>query len=143
MGRSTRSRRGPAAWLALLILAAGGCAASSSDETLTRIDDSQVMGRLTGGSAGRTLVIDARPADAYRAGHIPSAVNLRLEDVARGRTSGLENYPVIIVYGDNPASSVAVAMVKRLRSLGHRDVRLFEGGFDGWRRAGRPVARDE
>ncbi len=120
-----------------------GCSQTTSDRTLTRIDAPSVADRLRGSNAERTLIMDTRPAEAYRAGHIPSAINLRLEDLAAGRSAGIDRYPFVIVYGENPASATATAMTKRLQSLGYSGVRLFEGGMDAWRRAGLPIARDE
>lgn len=129
--------------LMALAVACGACSTSISDESLTRIDADAVSARLAGEAAGRTLVVDSRPATVYRAGHIPSSVNLRLEDVARGRTHGLADYPMIVVYGQNPSSATAIALAKRLTTLGYRGVRLYAGGYDAWVRAGLPIASDE
>lgn len=126
-----------------LLLTVGGCSQTTSDRTLTRIEAGAVADRLSGSNAERTLIIDTRTADAYRVGHIPAAVNLRLEDLAAGRSAGIDRYPVVIVYGENPGSATATAMCKRLQSLGYSGVRLFEGGMDAWRRAGLPIARDD
>ncbi len=132
------------AWVGVFLLFVGsGCSQTTSDRTLSRIEAPAVADRLRGSNAERTLIIDTRPAAAYQAGHIPSAVNLRLEDIAAGRAAGIDRYPVIIVYGENPASATATAMTKRLQSLGYTGARLFEGGMDAWRRGGLPVARDE
>lgn len=118
---------------------AAGCKTAQSDETLVRIDAPEVATRIAGKSSAGTILVDSRPREQFLDGHIPGAVNLRLEDVAAGRTSGLERFSTIIVYGENPGSTTAPALAKRLTSLGYSGVRLFEGGVDAWRRAGQPL----
>jgi len=126
--------------LSLFVALSAACSNATNDATLTRIKASDMLDRLQGRDSGRTLILDSRPPEQYRAGHIPSAVNLRLEDLATGRTSGLDQYSSIVVYGQNPASATAVAMAKRLVSMGYRDVRLFDGGYDAWLRSGQPAS---
>lgn len=125
----------------LLVLAA--CSTPPSDETLVRMDAAAVADRLAGKSAADTILLDSRSQADYEAGHLPTAVNRRLEDVAAGRTTGLRRYSTIIVYGQNPASATAPALAKRLVSLGFSGVRLYEGGVDAWRSAGLPLERTD
>ena len=90
------------------------------------------------------LVMDTRPEDAFAAGHIPGARNLRLRDISgERRDPRLESYKTIIVYADNPGSASAIAMTKRLLSLDYTDVRLMEEGFEGWSSRGLPVERSD
>lgn len=131
----------------LIVLMAGGallagCTKAISDESLTRTAAVDVADRLSR-KTGSTILVDARPKAQYDAGHLPSAVNVRLEDVAAGRIAGLEQYPTIIVYGQNPGSASAVGLAKRLLSMGYDGVRFFEGGVDEWRAAGRPLVRTD
>ncbi len=123
--------------LSLVFLAS--CKDSTSDETIFRIDMESVSERLTGKAAQNTILLDSRSQAEYEAGHLPTAINLRIEDVAAGRTTGLSRFPIKIVYGQHPASSTAMALSKLLVSKGFGGVRLFEGGVDAWRSAGLPL----
>lgn len=48
----------------------------------------------------------------------------------------------VIVYGDNPGSTPARAMVKRLIQAKVRNVWLFSGGLQEWETTGGTVERD-
>jgi len=76
------------------------------------------------------VIVDPRSPERFRAGHIPGAINLPLASVdpSGPRRPELVGRSEIIVYGDDPASPVARAMVKRLMEAGFRNVRFFAGG---------------
>jgi len=117
----------------------GGCATTVTDDTVIRLTAQDVARRVDGGG---TLLLDTRPPERYREGHLPGARNVRLPDVRVGeKTPALQGYGSLIVYGENPGSADALAMAKRLIRAGHDDVRLLDGGYAAWRRAGLPVER--
>ena len=96
--------------------------------------------------------------DEYPKGHIPGAALLFWNDfVVQSETEASELPPVaklveafervgvsdnstVIVYGDPLAAGRAFMT---LEYLGHRDVRLLDGGLASWRAAGYPVLTDE
>ncbi|MFL5449594.1 MAG: rhodanese-like domain-containing protein [Gemmatimonadales bacterium] len=82
------------------------------------------------------VVLDVRGVGEWEAGHIPGSVNLpiaeleaRLNEIPRGR-------PLIVHCQTGARAAIAVSL---LRAGGFDDVRLFRGGFAGWRAAGQPV----
>jgi rhodanese-related sulfurtransferase len=127
--------------LALLIAALllPGCKASISDKSIKRIDVTVAAKAVD----TKAAFVDVRPAEEFAEGHIPGALNIRLADIPEnGPVPALRSKSRIIVYGQNPGSSVAMAFVKQLLSSGHYDrVEWFEGGFDAWRAAGGTVQR--
>lgn len=127
--------------LLVLCLGAGGCANSTSDETLVHIETMPLSERVQSSSADRMALIDTRPQQDFIAGHLPGAINLRIEDFSRGRLPMLDRYSRIVVYGQNPASVTARALAKRLHTLGYDRVRVYDGGVDAWRAAGLPIER--
>lgn len=89
---------------------------------------------------GSTLLLDVRTAEAYAAGHIPGARNIRLPQIdAKEKDPDLDRYNTIIVYDQNRGTASGMAVAKRLLLARYDDVRLFEEGFDAWKRAGLPV----
>ncbi len=100
-------------------------------------------GEVTAGSGGpSTLLLDVRTADAYAAGHLPGARNIRLPQIdPKEKDPDLDRYKTIIVYDQNRGSASGMAVAKRLLIADYDDVRLFEEGFDAWKRAGLPVER--
>jgi thiosulfate/3-mercaptopyruvate sulfurtransferase len=96
-------------------------------------------------------------ADEYDAGHIPNARLLLWGDYVRdgdGETSelpsvaklkatfeavGVSDNSTVVVYGD-PLAAARAFMT--LEYLGHRDVRLLDGGLVAWKAAGLPVSTE-
>ncbi|HEX6447325.1 MAG TPA: sulfurtransferase [Streptosporangiales bacterium] len=99
--------------------------------------------------------------DAYRAGHLPGAVFVDLETALSGppgpggrhplpsaadftaamRRCGVFRERPVVVYDDGDALPAARAWWC-LTYFGHPDVRLLDGGFRAWQRAGLPVTED-
>ncbi len=98
----------------------------SRDELLTRV------------KAGDAVVLDLRPAEEYRAGHIAGALSLPLEEL-EARLAELPAGIEIVAYCRGPFCALAPLGVALLRRHGLRARRL-EDGFPEWRFAGLPVA---
>lgn len=86
---------------------------------------------------GRALVLDVRPAHDYLAGHIPGAVSMPVETLAR-RLARLPARKEIIAYCRGPYCVMAYEAVAQLRAHGRRARRLTDG-FPEWKAAGLPV----
>ncbi len=91
--------------------------------------------------SGEVLVVDVRPPEEYRAGHIPGALSLPLEALER-RLASLPRDREIVAYCRGPYCVMALEAVARLRERGLRARRL-EDGFPEWQAAGLPVATGE
>ncbi|ROO89365.1 thiosulfate/3-mercaptopyruvate sulfurtransferase [Actinocorallia herbida] len=126
--------------------------------------DAQGLARLR----DQAVILDVRwrlggppGVEAYRAGHIPGAayVDLDTELAARPgaggrhplpaaadfqaamRRAGVSDDSLVVVYDDADATSAARAWWC-LRYFGHPRVRVLDGGFTAWTRAGLPVATE-
>jgi len=84
---------------------------------------------------GRSFVIDVRPNDQYREGHIPGAYNMPLRELGEDRSvlPGDLETPILSVCQRGNASLSGVLVLK---SLGFRDVRSIAGGTLAWREKG-------
>ena len=87
--------------------------------------------------AGEVLVLDVRPRDEYRAGHIPGAVSVPVDELER-RMAELPADKEIVAYCRGPYCVMAFKAVETLRAHGRQARRLVEG-FPEWRAAGLPV----
>lgn len=125
-----------------LALFTGGCASERIDDRSVPISEASDVSKAIARQARAALLVDARPDADFAAGHLPGAVNIRLEHLQDARfVDRLRSAPAIIVYGQNPGSAGAMALAKRLIGLHMRDVRYFPGGFDAWTRAGGRIER--
>jgi thiosulfate/3-mercaptopyruvate sulfurtransferase len=116
--------------------------------------------RLTSGTSPKPpLILDLRPAEAYAAGHVPGAVHVDLfglslidtdpaplkafawmiEHVLASR--GVDATTPVVVYDEQSGIRAARAFWF-LEYFGHPSVRLLDGGYGAWTRAGHPVTRD-
>jgi rhodanese-related sulfurtransferase/DNA-binding transcriptional ArsR family regulator len=86
---------------------------------------------------GRSVVVDVRPAQEYRAGHIPGALSIPVDEIDR-RLSELPQRREVVAYCRGPYCVMAYDAVARLRANGRRARRLVDG-WPEWRAAGLPV----
>ena len=86
---------------------------------------------------GEVTVLDVRPAEEFRAGHLPRALSVPLEDL-EARMKDLPKDREIVAYCRGPYCVMAVEAVARLRKQGFRAVRLDMGVLD-WQAQGLPV----
>jgi len=93
-----------------------------------------LMERLSDGSV---VVLDVRPEEEYRAGHIPGALSVPV-DALEAALQTLPKDREIVAYCRGRYCVFSDEAVKLLEARGYRARRLMEG-FPEWRAAGLPV----
>lgn len=88
---------------------------------------------------GDVTVIDVRPADEFRAGHIPGALSVPVAQLTR-RLRRIPRRKEVIAYCRGPFCVFSLEAVTLLRRHGYRARRAGQGLPD-WRAAGLPVER--
>ncbi len=91
--------------------------------------------------SGEVTVLDVRPREEYRAGHIPGALSVPLTELDR-QLARLPRDRDIVAYCRGPYCVLAMEAVARLRARGFSAARL-EHGVPDWRALGYPVASGE
>ncbi len=89
---------------------------------------------------GDVVIIDVRPAEEFRAGHIPGALSVPLDRLDQALTK-LQKRKEVVAYCRGPYCVLAPQAIERLRAKGYKARRL-EGGMPEWRLAGLPVAME-
>lgn len=87
---------------------------------------------------GTVTVLDVRPSEEYKAGHIPGAISIPLKELEL-RLSVLAPNQEVVAYCRGPYCVLAIQAVEFLREKGFNAVRLEEGIQD-WRAMGFSVA---
>ena len=114
-----------------------------------------ILSRLFGGPSGHTLIqpdeyntryvdtkaphtlLDVRTAEEFKAGYIPGAINVSLQDLPQKLNKISTKKPVIIYCRSGNRSATAA---RQLLQSGYTEV--FDlGGIIEWERQGRPVKR--
>jgi rhodanese-related sulfurtransferase len=140
--------------LAALLGGAGGAGLTGCTQNISDkdVDKHQVsvaeVRRLQAEQAKRgkdtvLLLIDPRTPEEFGKAHIPGARNIPLATLKSSKDKDLERYKNLIVYGNDPSSAAARAMVKRLMTQGYEDVALLAGGLYQWRVTGGVVEGTE
>lgn len=104
-------------------------------DQLEPVTQSELVRRLR---RDQITVVDVRPVEEYRAGHITGAVSLPLSTLRR-RLGELPRDREVVAYCRGPYCVLAPQAVEILRAAGFQARRLADG-FPEWRLAGLPVA---
>jgi rhodanese-related sulfurtransferase len=103
-------------------------------DALEAVESEDLLERLRGGSV---VILDVRPEEEYRAGHIPGALSVPVEALE----AALKTLPrdrEVVAYCRGPYCVFSDEAVAFLRARGYRARRLRQGLPD-WRAAGMPV----
>ena len=106
----------------------------------------------------KVRLVDLRSSEAYRRGHIKSAVYFNMGNLFALREGvpgllppveqvesaikeiGINKESIVVLYGDRDGL-MASRLFWALDYLGHPDIRLLNGGWQGWVKAGGKVTR--
>jgi len=106
----------------------------TAKDSLEPVSRSDLRKRL---SRDTVTVLDVRPAEEFRAGHLPHAVNVPVKEI----DAWCRRHPrrkEIVAYCRGPYCVLAFEAVAKLRSMGY-SARRLEDGFPEWKAAGLPV----
>lgn len=86
--------------------------------------------------SGEVTVLDVRPAEEYRAGHIPGAISIPVGEL-KARLKELPKGRAVVAYCRGPYCVMAIEAVELLRKKGFAAQRMEQGVTDwrarGWR----------
>ena len=104
-------------------------------DELEPVSRDELVDRLRSGTA---TVLDVRPEDDFRQGHLPGALNIPLAQLER-LLAELPADREIVAYCRGPWCVLSFEAVAALRQRGYQARRL-EDGFPEWKVAGLPIA---
>lgn len=119
---------------ASLLADVGPARAAYLGEPVEEVSRAELLRRA---NAGEIIVLDVRPPDEYKAGHIPGALSVPVEQLGE-RLGELPQDADIVAYCRGPYCVFAHDAVRLLRANGRRAWRL-DGGLPEWKLAGLPV----
>jgi thiosulfate/3-mercaptopyruvate sulfurtransferase len=144
--------------LTVLLLCRGGLQGQvSSYRHPEFLIETQKLAQLL--SSPQLRLLDARPREEYRLGHLPGAVNLPAPATSdpdakrRGfplppewaerlfRGAGINSNSQIVIY-DDQGSRFAARVFYVLEFFGHSHVQVLNGGFKKWQSEGLPLTKD-
>jgi len=102
------------------------------------VQSSELLRRVR---AGEVTVLDVRPLEEYRAGHIPGALSVPLAQLKK-RIAGLPKERDIVAYCRGPYCVMSIEAVEVLRKKGFRAYRMEQAVVD-WRARGWRLEKSE
>ena len=97
------------------------------------VDGDELLRRVRHGDV---TILDVRPTEEYRAGHIPGALSVPLPTLKK-RLAALPRSRAVVAYCRGPYCVMAIEAVETLRAKGFKAHRLEKGVADlraqGWR----------
>lgn len=92
------------------------------------------------------IVLDARDAREFAAGHVPGAISLPWNEFDRvyPRVEPLldDVNQAVLVYCAHTQCDDGLMLARELRRRGAQKVSLLQGGFESWRKAGGAIERE-
>ena len=116
---------------------AGFSGPKTAVEPVISIEEARAL-FLTNGA----VFIDARPAEAYRSGHIRGALNLpseSLEESLSAVTAQIPTDSLIITYCDGESCTLSKEAALELSARGYPNVLVLVNGWSVWQDAGLPT----
>tara|TARA_R110002096_G_scaffold104362_3_gene229988 strand:- start:57 stop:725 length:669 start_codon:yes stop_codon:yes gene_type:complete len=98
------------------------------------LDSKQLAKQL---SEGDVTILDVRPPEEYKAGHLKGAINLQLNEIDK-YFSELPEKKEVVAYCRGPYCILAYEAVVKLREMGYTAHRLKDG-FPDWKNQGYPI----
>ena len=88
---------------------------------------------------GLVQFVDARSPSEYKAGHLPGALNVPVEEIKdKGSRVNLPSGKAPVIYCSDPQCSKSAELAALLSRQGVRGIRIMPGGWAGWYEAGLP-----
>jgi rhodanese-related sulfurtransferase len=105
-----------------------------SRKELEPVDREQLLTKVR---EGAVMVLDVRPTEEFRAGHLPGAISLPLKELEK-RLSELPRNREVVAYCRGPYCVLSIEAVEMLKARGYSAFRLEEGISD-WQARGLPI----
>lgn len=136
---------GPRDVLSALQSSASACSEDEAKErqpTLIRTAQAEELFR----DHAQTLFVDVRPGRAFSSGHIPGAVNLPIDDFEQGWSRLPKDKTIVLYEGglagkDICAASRAAGRILLAQGFQFNQVKVYQDGLAGWRKANLRVRR--
>jgi len=91
------------------------------------------------------IILDARPPEDYREGHIPGAISVPYDEILEKPEPFLHELPLdqeIIAYCEGIQCSNAEDVALLLQERGYSNVKVFLGGWEEWTASAMPLEKE-
>jgi rhodanese-related sulfurtransferase len=93
------------------------------------------VSQLQKGASPQTLLVDVRSGSEFACGHIPSAVNIPMEEIEARLGDLGADLPILLVCQSGKRARMTADILEPCQ----REIAVLEGGTEAWIKAGLPV----
>ena len=122
----------------LTLLAAVFCAASVQAGEFPDISVAELQTAI---KEKKVTVLDVNGSDAYKAGHIPGAIDFRATKAEIAKQLPADKGALVVAYCGGPTCNAYAAAAKAAKELGYTNVKHLSAGISGWKAAGAPLEK--
>jgi len=89
------------------------------------------------------VVIDARSAELFEEGHIPTAINIPFENLGPyyAKLSTIPKDTIVIAYCDGGDCELSYDLAVYMIQKEYRHLYVYQGGWAEWEASGKPIAK--
>lgn len=102
---------------------------SAAKSAIRQVSVKEVQAIVAGKQKG--VLIDSRSAEQFRAGHIPRAIHLPVDEKMDGKLSKDKNILLVFYCGAEQCGLSTLAAEKAVE-MGYKKVGVYKGGWRGW-----------
>jgi len=84
----------------------------------------------------KATVIDVNGSEAYKAGHIPGAIDFEANGDKLADKLPADKNALVVAYCGGPQCNAYTAAAKKAKELGYKNVKHLSAGISGWKSAG-------
>ena len=84
----------------------------------------------------KVTVLDVNGTDAYKKGHIPTAIDFRANKAEIAKALPSDKSALVVAYCGGPTCGAYSAAAKAAKDLGYTNVKHLSAGISGWTQAG-------
>ena len=87
----------------------------------------------------KVTVIDVNGSAAYKAGHIPGAIDFRAQKAEIAKLLPADKGALVVAYCGGPTCNAYSAAANAAKELGYTNVKHLSAGISGWKAANAPL----
>ncbi|MBI5493008.1 MAG: hypothetical protein HY893_08755 [Deltaproteobacteria bacterium] len=101
---------------------------------IRNISTEELKGMMDSGQS--FVLVNVLDGSSYEKEHICGSINIPVQEIAIEGPGLLNRGETVILHCSGPGCTASLSAATKLEAIGYRDIRVFEGGIEEWKKAG-------
>src|SRR5574337_1945501 len=106
---------------------------------IRNISTEELKGMMDSGQS--FVLVNVLDSAIYENEHICGSINIPVKEIEKEGPRLLNRDETVVVHCSGPACTASITAGTKLETIGYRDIRVFRGGIEEWKKAGVKSAR--